>query len=173
MQACEKLRPIKIESPTAIQWDFPSPCVVGARVRPEDIDSLGHTSNASYVKWLELAHWAHNGDLGLNFDVHKKLNTAMVVYHHDLKYLAPSLLRDSLKIATWVSSCDNKLRFSRYFQIAREADGKTLFRGRTVFVCTDMSFGKPKRLPALFREVFQTTALENNHVIAVSSPIGR
>ncbi|MEB0151077.1 acyl-CoA thioesterase, partial [Pseudomonas sp. CCC2.2] len=38
------------------------------------------------------------------------------------------------------------------FQLVRPADGATLLRAQTTFVCIELSTGKPKRLPPEFIE---------------------
>ena len=45
---------------------------------------------------------------------------------------------------------DQRLRMNRRFQLVRPADGATLLRAQTTFVCIELSSGKPKRMPAEF-----------------------
>ena len=39
---------------------------------------------------------------------------------------------------------------TRHFQLVRPADGTTLLRAQTTFVCIELSSGKPKRMPVEF-----------------------
>ena len=48
----------------------------------------------------------------------------------------------------------------RYFQLVRPADGVTLLRAQTTFVCIEMSSGKPKRMPAEFIEGYGRALIE-------------
>jgi acyl-CoA thioester hydrolase len=50
---------------------------------------------------------------------------------------------------------DKKLRAERRFQVIRLDDGRTLLRARSFYVCTDLTTGKPTRMPAEFKTGFQ------------------
>ena len=55
-------------------------------------------------------------------------------------------------LATWIVESDQKLRMDRRFQLVRPADGVTLLRARTTFVCIELSSGRPRRMPVEFIE---------------------
>jgi acyl-CoA thioester hydrolase len=133
-----------------IKWDYPNPFEIKIEVAQSDIDALGHSNNVSYLRWLEQAGWAHSNALGLDWPEYQRLKRAMVVRRHELDYLAPSFAGDELKIATWLTDNDGKLSLWRRYQIVRVADGLTLLRGRTHFVCADLDSGKPRRMPEEF-----------------------
>ena len=133
-----------------IAWDYPAPFIVEAQVSPADVDILGHTNNVTYLRWLELAAWGHSSELGLDLQVYKQLNRAMVVRRHELDYLAASHETDAVKIGTWLVGHDSKLSLWRRYQVIRVSDGSTLLRGLTHFVCADFTTGRPKRMPAEF-----------------------
>jgi len=40
----------------------------------------------------------------------------------------------------------------------READGATVFRGRTHYVCVDIAEGKVRRMPAAFTQAYGAAA---------------
>ena len=51
-----------------------------------------------------------------------------------------------------IVECDGRLSIARQFQLRRPADGVTLLRARTRFVCAELSSGRPKRMPPEFVE---------------------
>ncbi|MDF3934134.1 acyl-CoA thioesterase [Pseudomonas citronellolis] len=133
-------------------WDLPEPFVIDIRVGAEDIDGLGHANNAVYVSWLERCAWRHSQRLGLDLAEYRRLDRAMAVVRHEIDYLAAAYEGEELQMGTWIVESDQKLRMDRCFQLVRPADGVTLLRARTTFVCIELSSGRPKRMPAEFIE---------------------
>lgn len=81
---------------------------------------------------------------------YRRLDRAMAVLRHEIDYLAAAYEGDELQLATWIVESDQRLRMNRRFQLVRPADGATLLRAQTTFVCIELSSGKPKRMPAEF-----------------------
>ncbi len=135
-----------------MNWDLPTPFVIDLQVAADDIDGLGHANNAVYVSWLERCAWRHSQSLGLDLSEYRRLDRAMAVVRHEVDYLASAYEGDELQVATWIIESDQKLRMSRHFQLTRPADGVTLLRAKTTFVCIELSTGKPKRMPPEFLE---------------------
>ena len=133
-----------------MNWDYADPFVIDLRVLAEDIDGLGHANNAVYVSWLERCAWRHSQRLGLDLAEYRRLDRAMAVLRHEIDYLAAAYEGDELQLATWIVESDQRLRMNRRFQLVRPADGATLLRAQTTFVCIELSSGKPKRMPAEF-----------------------
>lgn len=133
-------------------WDLPTPFVIDITVGAEDIDGLGHANNAVYVSWLERCAWRHSQRLGLDLAEYRRLDRAMAVVRHEIDYLAAAYEGEELQMGTWIVESDHKLRMDRQFQLVRPADGVTLLRARTTFVCIELSSGKPKRMPTEFVE---------------------
>jgi acyl-CoA thioester hydrolase len=133
-----------------VEWDRPDPHTLSVVVETADIDELGHTNNAVYVRWLERCAWQHSTALGLDLVSYRQLDRAMVVLRHEIDYLAAAYLGDELQIATWIVKSDQKLRLVRHFQIRRLSDQTTLLRAESTFVCIALSSGRPKRMPPEF-----------------------
>jgi acyl-CoA thioester hydrolase len=131
-------------------WDLATPFVIDLVVGAEDIDGLGHANNAVYVTWLERCAWRHSQQLGLDLTEYRRLDRAMAVVRHEIDYLASAYENDELELATWIVDWDRKLKMTRRFQLRRPADGATLLRAQTTFVCIELSSGRPKRMPAEF-----------------------
>ena len=143
-----------------MSWDLPDPFVIDLVVNADDIDGLGHANNAVYVSWLESCAWQHSRSLGLGLEDYRRLNRAMAVLRHEIDYLAAAYQGDHLCLATWIVESDQRLKMKRHFQLVRPADGVTLLRAQTTFVCIEMSSGKPKRMPAEFIEGYGRALIE-------------
>lgn len=135
-----------------LTWDRPDAHTLDIVVCADDIDELGHTNNAVYVRWLEHCAWQHSESLGLDLTSYRQLDRAMVVLRHEIDYLAAAYLGDELQVATWIVQSDKKIRLTRDFQIMRTSDQQTLLRARSTFVCIAPTTGKPKRMPTIFLE---------------------
>lgn len=135
-----------------MDWDLESPFTTGIRVEAGDVDELGHANNATYVRWLERCAWRHSEYLGLSLQDYRALDRAMVVLRHEIDYLAAAYLDEEVTVATWIVESDQRLRLVRQFQIIRPADGQTLLRARSTYVCMALSSGRARRMPAVFLE---------------------
>ena len=135
-----------------MDWDLEAPYIIDVRVTAEDVDALGHANNVSYVRWLERCAWQHSESLGLSMTEYRELDRAMVVFRHEIDYLAAAYQEEVLAVGTWIVESDDRLRLVRQFQIIRPADGCTLLRARSTYVCMALSSGKARRMPAAFVE---------------------
>jgi len=135
-----------------MSWELSEPFVIDIQVLPEHIDGLGHTNNAVYVTWLEQCAWRHSQSLGLDLDDYHRLDRAMAVVRHEIDYLASAYQGEYLQLGTWIVESDQRLKMRRRFQLIRPADGTTLVRALTTFVCIELSSGRPRRMPTEFVE---------------------
>ncbi|TDL94536.1 acyl-CoA thioesterase [Stutzerimonas stutzeri ATCC 17588 = LMG 11199] len=135
-----------------MSWDQPQAFIIDLQVEAEHIDELGHANNAVYVTWLEQCAWQHSQSLGLGIADYRRLDRAMAVLRHEIDYLAAAYEGDELQLGTWISESDQRLKMKRSFQLIRPADGATLLRAQTTFVCIELSSGRPKRMPPEFIE---------------------
>jgi acyl-CoA thioester hydrolase len=135
-----------------------APFVQGVTVQAADIDEFGHTNNVVYLSWLERVAWAHSVSLGLSMDDYRRLGCGCVARKHELEYLAPTFAGEELLLGTWVQENDYKLTMWRAYQVVRPADGKTVLRGRTHWVCVDLKTGKPRRMPPEFVNAYRPAA---------------
>lgn len=133
-----------------MSWDYPAPYILPLRATVTDIDEFAHVNNAVYVQWMESCAWQHSIDLGLGFAEYQALDRGMAVLRHEIDYLASAYEGEALQMATWIAHSDQRLKMDRYFQLCRVADGVTLLRAKTTFVCIELSSGRPKRMPPEF-----------------------
>ncbi len=144
-----------------LNWQWESPFTVDIEVLSEHIDELGHVNNAQYVSWMEKCAWEHSRFLKLGLPEYQELDRAMVIGRHEVDYLASCFEGEALRMATWVGPIENKLRMSRYFQLIRLSDGKTLLKAVTHFVCVELSTGRPKKMPESFIQGYGTAQARN------------
>ncbi|NHZ33423.1 acyl-CoA thioesterase [Massilia rubra] len=137
-----------------MDWDYANPFVQAITPQPGDIDGIDHTNNAVYVQWCEQIGWAHSEQLGLNLDDYRRLDRAMAIRRGEYDYLLPTVVGESLSLATWLTGGDGKIAMERRFQLIRARDGVTVLRGRWDLVCIEISSGKVRRMPAEFLSAY-------------------
>ena len=140
---------------SAIAWDFPAPHVLKVQVLGEYIDVMQHTNNVVYLKWLEDVAWDHSRHLGLDEAAYQRLGHGMVARRHELDYLQPTFLGEEVWLGTWILHAD-RLAIRRAYQFVRPADGRTVFRGRTQWVCVDIKEGRVRRMPPEFQAAYRS-----------------
>lgn len=142
-------------STNSYAWDVAEPFVQPVVVGHEHIDEFGHTNNVQYLRWCEQVAWAHSRSLGLSMEAYERLGSGCVARRHELDYLAPTFSGEELMLATWVHENDGRLSMWRAYQIIRVGDGRTVLRGRTLWICVDLATGRPKRMPAEFVDAYR------------------
>jgi acyl-CoA thioester hydrolase len=131
-------------------WLLPDPFIIQWKIAKGHIDHYNHANNVAYVSQLERTSWAHSNALGLSIEQYQALDRGMAISRHEIDYLAAALLGDTLLCATWITTCDNRLKLTRQFQFIRQSDGLSMLKARTEFVCIALSSGRPKRMPDIF-----------------------
>lgn len=136
-----------------ILWDLPDPHVQPLVVDVSHIDLMQHTNNVNYLQWVEDMAWSHSTALGLGQAQYAELGHGMVVRQHELHYLQPTRLGETILRGTWLVQID-KLSLHRQHQFVRASDGQTVFRARTHYVCVDIAQGKVRRMPEPFQRIY-------------------
>ena len=142
-------------SASGMIWDFPNPHILKVQVLPAHIDIMQHTNNVVYLQWLEAVAWDHSRHLGLDGAAYQRLGHGMVARRHELDYLQPTFLGEEIRLGTWILHAD-RLSIRRAYQFIRSADGQTVFRGRTQWVCVDIKEGRVRRMPPEFQQAYQS-----------------
>ena len=137
--------------------DFPGAHVVQLEVRAADIDAYDHVNNAVYLSWLDRAAWSHSAALGLPLERCVALRRGMAALRTEIDFVRAALAGDQVQVATWIAAGDGRLRVGRRFQVLRVADGETLARARTEYVCINLDSGRAVRMPELFRRAYVVT----------------
>ena len=137
-----------------IVWDLPNPYTLALAPQAADIDGLGHTNNAVYVRWCEQAGWAHSVALGLGLEDYRRLDRGMAIRRGEYDYILATSVDEPLLLGTWLVQGDSALSMHRHFQIVRLRDSSTVMRARWNLVCIELSSGRPKRMPPEFNTVY-------------------
>ena len=139
-------------------WDFRAPHVVTLDVSSADIDAYDHVNNSVYLAWLDRAAWSHSATLGISLEeCVKTLRRGMAAHRTEIDYLRAAVLGDRVLVGTWITAVDAKLRVQRRFQVRRAADGETLARARTDYVCINLDSGRAARMPEAFQRAYVVT----------------
>ncbi|MFZ6815842.1 acyl-CoA thioesterase [Undibacterium sp. Rencai35W] len=146
---------------TAMPWDYPQAFTLKRTPAVNDIDGLNHTNNAVYVQWCEAIGWAHSEQLGLTLADYQHLNRAMAIRRAEYDYILPTLLDESLTLATWLTASDGRLTMERRFQLIRDSDQAVILRGRWDLVCIEVSSGKARRMPAEFCDAYLSVVIDS------------
>jgi acyl-CoA thioester hydrolase len=124
----------------------------------EDTDLSGVVYHANYLRWFERARSDFVRLLGIDQRaVNEAGEGAFAIAELTIRYAAPARLDDVVRIET---TCEELGAAScRMHQIARHEDGRLLAeaRMRVGFVAPD---GRPRRMPAPWREAFSRIVTE-------------
>lgn len=137
---------------STLDWDLATPYTMSIRVKPEDIDRLGHTNNQVYLRWMEELSWQHVESIGFGWDLYEQFQRAMAIRRTEVDYLGACYQGDELMMATWITGCDGRLHSERRFQLIRVEDGRTVLRAKVTYVCIDLANGRPRRMPPEYVE---------------------
>jgi acyl-CoA thioester hydrolase len=130
-------------------FEHPSPHVIELEVEARDIDAYEHVNNAVYLTWLDRAAWSHSAALGVPLEQCVRLRRGMAALRTEIDFVRAALAGDRVRVATWIAAGD-RLRVERRFEVQRAADGATLARARTEYVCINLDSGRAVRMPELF-----------------------
>jgi acyl-CoA thioester hydrolase len=144
--------------PDAQGWDLPEPHAVALAVQPADIDAYRHVNNAVYLSWLDRAAWSHSAALGVTLERCLTISRGMAALHTQIDYVKAALAGDRVVVGTWITATDGRLRVQRRFQVRHTADGATLARACTDYVCLNLESGRAARMPAELARAYQVTA---------------
>ncbi|MCW8126244.1 acyl-CoA thioesterase [Microbulbifer halophilus] len=137
-----------------MKWELPTPYVWRVTVQPEHVDGLHHANNAEYVRWCERSAWNHSVELGLDVTNYQGLDRGMAIRHAEYDYILAAREGDELLFGTWLTKVDGRLNMTRQFQVFRAVDEALLLSARWQMVCIELSSGRPKRMPQIFKDIY-------------------
>ena len=76
-------------------------------VRSTEIDVNGHVNNAKYLEYLEWGREDWYEQLGLDYDVLKRMGIVTVVAHVSADYKKEAVQNDNLTIRSWLDHVGN------------------------------------------------------------------
>lgn len=123
----------------------------GFTVEARDIDVMGHVNNVVYVQWIQdvaVKHWMARAS------AEQLANVLWVVVRHEIDYLRPAFLGDTLIARTWVGAA-TAATYERFTEIARSDDEKIIVRARSVWCPVNAETKRPRRVDAGMRARFE------------------
>ena len=138
-------------------FEHPCPHVIELEVEARDIDAYDHVNNAVYLTWLDRAAWSHSAALGVPLEQCLRLRRGMAALRTEIDFVRAALRGDRVRVATWIAAAD-RLRVERRFEVQRAADGASLARARTEYVCINLDSGRAVRMPELFARAYVVTS---------------
>lgn len=125
-------------------------------VRLYELDSNGHVNNAVYLNYAEQVALEHIEALGYGREWCLLHGGGWFVREHHATYHRPATFGDILLLTT-VPLNLGAVTGKRRTLIHRESDGELLMDATTLWVWV-RSDGRPTRIPAELRAIWQTTA---------------
>ena len=120
---------------------------------PEDIDTLEHVSNITYVRWVQQVAEAHSTAVGWDQTAYRALGRVFVVRRHEIDYKRPALAGDLVILETWVESWRAASSIRKTI-IKRASDDAELARASTEWVLVSFDTGRPGRITDQLRSDF-------------------
>lgn len=139
MNLSEELKKYKLQTPISVRYN--------------DLDTLHHVNNATYLMYLEEArvHYAKHV-LGWNGDLNQ---LDMILASVKVDYIQPLFLNSPVVIHTRVSALGNKSFEMEYLIVIEEIERKLAAKASTVLVYFDMKTQKTCVIPESIRKVIQ------------------
>lgn len=116
-----------------------------------DTDCGGVVHNLAYMRMIEANRTSLGGMLGMDYKTMGEQGRFAVVVRHEIDYVRPAVMGDTIRIHGWVSSMQ-KASFWCDFELRRASDDTLLVRAHQQLALVGMPSGKPLRLPLEWRE---------------------
>ncbi|HEY9168589.1 MAG TPA: thioesterase family protein [Lutibacter sp.] len=119
-------------------------------VSENDIDSLNHVNNVTYLNWVQNAaqkHW----EMLSNPAIDNKY--VWVVIRHEIDYYLPAILNDVITVTTYIGDSYG-VKSERFVEIKRDA--KILAKAKTIWCLLDKVSMKPIKFPADILDILQS-----------------
>jgi acyl-CoA thioester hydrolase len=118
-----------------------------------DIDEVDHVSNLVYVRWIQDIAKAHSTAQGWPFERYREHGAIFVVRRHEIDYIAPVLLDQTVRLETWVEAL-KAASCVRRTEIYRVADQQLVCRGSTLWAFMGFADSRPQRIPEHLQQAF-------------------
>ena len=123
-------------------------------VDAQDIDMLGHASNLVFVRWIQDVALAHSAAVGLDLSAYQRIGGVFVVARHEIDYMRPAMLGDSIRARTWVSDV-MAAKCIRHTELTRAQGGELLAKALTTWAFVTIDTGRPRRITPDVRAAFE------------------
>jgi acyl-CoA thioester hydrolase len=128
-------------------------------VRYAETDQMGVVYYSNYLVWFEVGRTDLLRDSGLTYRELEAEGVSLPVIEAHCEYHRPARYDDDLEIRT-TGTLLSPVRVEFIYRIVKSHDGTELATGRTVHAVLDRD-GRPCRLPARARELFEGASTRN------------
>ncbi|MBK5208540.1 MAG: acyl-CoA thioesterase [Flavobacteriaceae bacterium] len=111
-------------------------------VSRNDIDTLNHVNNVTYLNWVQNAAQKHWSVLS-NADIDNKY--VWVVIRHEIDYFLPAMLNDVITVTTYIGDSYG-VKSERFVEIKR--GDRILAKAKTIWCLLDKKAMKPVKFPS-------------------------
>jgi len=119
-------------------------------VSENDIDTLNHVNNITYLNWVQNAAQKHWSILS-NTNIDNKY--VWVVIRHEIDYFLPAVLNDVITVTTYIGDSYG-VKSERFVEIKRE--DKILAKAKTIWCLLDKKTMKPVKVPSEIMGILQS-----------------
>lgn len=119
-------------------------------VSENDIDTLNHVNNVTYLHWVQNAaqkHWSLLSDAEID------RHYVWVVIRHEIDYFLPAMLHDKIVVSTYIGESYG-VKSERFVEI-RKGD-KLLAKAKTIWCLLDKNTMKPVKFPPEIMAILQS-----------------
>ena len=116
-----------------------------------DTDCGGVVHNLAYLRMIEECRTKLGSLLGMNYRDLGEEQTFTVVVRHEIDYIRPGVMGDTIETKGWVSAME-KASFWCDFEMRRTSEGALLVKAHQKLALVRMPAGRPTRIPAEWRE---------------------
>lgn len=121
------------------------------QIRPEHIDEMNHVNNIVYLHWVQEVSTAHWKSL-MNSTIQDA--GLWVVGRHEVDYLRPCLMNDTIEAFTWLEEPAGK-SWCRIVVFMNSNTGKLMTRVKTTWILVDAVTQRSKMIPQELHQWYQ------------------
>lgn len=116
-----------------------------------DTDCGGVVHNLAYLRMIEACRTKLGAKLGMDYKTMSERRQFAVVVRHEIDYVRPAVLGDSIVTIGWLQSVD-RARFWCDFEMRRVSNDDLLVKAHQQLALVQMPQGRPTRIPSEWRE---------------------
>ncbi|WP_192821192.1 thioesterase family protein [Rufibacter sp. LB8] len=120
----------------------PSAFCLDIAITASDIDDLGHVNNVVYLKWVQEVSSGHWDEIAPPAIKEKYL---WVVLRHEIDFLKPVFLGESITGYTWVGDYQGA-KFERYVTLYKAGTLEKVASAKTIWCLVDAKSIRPMRI---------------------------
>ena len=133
----------------------PARSEIEVEVRYAETDQMGVVHHANYLVWFELARTRLCALSGYHYAQIEELGYLLMVTAVEVEYRKGARYGDTVRVAAWIDRLSSRgLTFA--YEVCR--GDQQLALGSTQHVWVETASNKPRRMPAVLREPFESLA---------------